>query len=634
MWSTPLGRRAVAMASSGTLIVAALLAGLLGAPASLGNILLITASVIAGTPIAVRAWQALRVRTWSIDLLVTIAVLGGIAIGDYFESSVVAFLFLFGAWLEGRTLAKARRSIQGLIDLSPTTAIIEKDGQRVRVDADDLDVDDLVIVTTGERIAAEGATVSGTATTNAASITGESVAAFKEPGDTVHASTIVEAGYLEVRATEVGDETTFGRIVELVEESLESRTRGAQFLERFARYYTPGILIAAVVLFIFTRDIEKALVFLVIACPGALVISVPVAAVAGLGNVARNGVLIKNGEALEALARANTLAVDKTGTITFGKPKVTLVESFDSRDEDELLTLAAAVETSSEHHLGRAVVEEATERGLVWDDPQNVDVVSGRGISATTSNRRVQVGNATYLAGEGIHLTPTEEKRVLELEERGQTVLLIAIDAGFAGLIAVADRIRPQVSEAVAALRNSGLKEVVLLTGDNEGAARAIAEEAGITQWQARMLPHDKAEFVTRLQAEGRRVAMVGDGVNDAPALATAEVGIAMGQSGTDISMETAGVVLLNDRLDQLAHASRVSRATLRIMKQNTALALGTVAILIAAVLYGSLGLAGGMFVHEVSVLLVILNALRLTRYRGPHLQEGRVRQSRKELVA
>ena len=264
------------------------------------DILLIAASVAFGIPIALRAWRALRLRTWSIDLLVTIAIIGGIAIGDYLESAVVGFLFLFGAWLEGRTLAKARRSIQGLIDLSPTTATVVRGGERVEVEADDIEVGDVLVITTGERIGADGVIVAGSASINEASITGESAPAFKEVGSDVHAATIVESGYLEVRATEVGDETTFGRIVELVEDSLESRTRGARFLDRFAQYYTPAILVGAVALFAFTGDLEKALVFLVIACPGALVISVPVAAVAGLGNVARNGVLIKNGEALEA----------------------------------------------------------------------------------------------------------------------------------------------------------------------------------------------------------------------------------------------------------------------------------------------------------------------------------------------
>lgn len=307
------------------------------------DILLIATSVAFGIPIALRAWRALRLRTWSIDLLVTIAIIGGIAIGDYLESAVVGFLFLFGAWLEGRTLAKARRSIQGLIDLSPTTATVVRGGERVEVEADDIEVGDVLVITTGERIGADGVIVAGSASVNEASITGESTPAFKEVGSDVHAATIVESGYLEVRATEVGDETTFGRIVELVEDSLESRTRGARFLDRFAQYYTPAILVGAVALFAFTGDLEKALVFLVIACPGALVISVPVAAVAGLGNVARNGVLIKNGEALEALARADTLAIDKTGTLTFGQPTVTTVHVDSANlDEDALLTLAAS----------------------------------------------------------------------------------------------------------------------------------------------------------------------------------------------------------------------------------------------------------------------------------------------------
>ena len=578
------------------------------------DILLIAASVAFGIPIALRAWRALRLRTWSIDLLVTIAIIGGIAIGDYLESAVVGFLFLFGAWLEGRTLAKARRSIQGLIDLSPTTATVVRGGERVEVEADDIEVGDVLVITTGERIGADGVIVAGSASINEASITGESAPAFKEVGADVHAATIVESGYLEVRATEVGDETTFGRIVELVEDSLESRTRGARFLDRFAKYYTPAILVGAAALFAFTGDLEKALVFLVIACPGALVISVPVAAVAGLGNVARNGVLIKNGEALEALARADTLAIDKTGTLTFGRPTVTTVHVDDaSLDEEALLTLAAAVETSSEHHLGRAVVAQAAAQGFPLDAPTDVEVASGRGIVARVGSRRVRIGNHDYLSTEGTAIGTDPLRAVQILEEAGQTVLLVAVDGLYVGFIAISDAIRPEAAISIDHLKKSGLGNVVLLTGDNEGAARTVAEQAGIAQWRSRMLPHDKAEYVRGLQEEGARVVMVGDGVNDAPALATASVGVAMGQSGTDISMETASVVLLGDRLDQLAHATSVSRSTLRIMKQNTAIALGTVFALIAAVLLGALGLAGGMFIHEVSVLLVILNALRLS---------------------
>ena len=578
------------------------------------DILLIAASVAFGIPIALRAWRALRLRTWSIDLLVTIAIIGGIAIGDYLESAVVGFLFLFGAWLEGRTLAKARRSIQGLIDLSPTTATVVRGGERVEVEADDIEVGDVLVITTGERIGADGVIVAGSASINEASITGESAPAFKEVGSDVHAATIVESGYLEVRATQVGDETTFGRIVELVEDSLESRTRGARFLDRFAQYYTPAILVGAVALFAFTGDLEKALVFLVIACPGALVISVPVAAVAGLGNVARNGVLIKNGEALEALARADTLAIDKTGTLTFGQPTVTTVHVDNANlDEDALLTLAASVETSSEHHLGRAVVAQAAAQGLLLEVPTDVEVVSGRGIAAHVGPRSVRIGNCDYLGTEGTTIGADPLRTVQTLEEAGQTVLLVAVDGLYVGFIAITDAIRPEAATSIDHLKKSGLRNVVLLTGDNEGAAHSVAEQAGIPQWRSRMLPHDKAEHVRGLQEEGARVVMVGDGVNDAPALATASVGVAMGQSGTDISMETASVVLLGDRLDQLAHASSVSRSTLRIMKQNTAIALGTVFALIVAVLLGALGLAGGMFIHEASVLLVILNALRLS---------------------
>lgn len=606
---------------SGVLLVVALALAQLAAPAGTTgrDAALIVVSVLAGFPIAVRAWAALRVRAFSIDLLVTIAVVGALVIGEYVESAVVSFLFLFGAWLEARSLERTRASLRELVDLAPTRATVIRDGERVAVDADDVETGETVVVTSGERIAVDGTITSGSASITEASITGESVPVHKGEGDRVFAGTVAETGYLEVVADHVGDDTTFARIIELVEEAQESRTRRQRFLERFAQFYTPAIIVAAIIALVWTRDLAFALTFLVIACPGALVISVPVAAVAGLGNIARHGVLVKDGEALEDLAAADTLVVDKTGTLTVGRPVVTSIHPLGGFSADELLALTASLESTSEHHLGRAIVSHAQSRRMPLSaDLADVEVVPGLGLQARVAGRVVTAGRADLLAAQEVSVDASTGELAASLEREGATAVHVAVDGRLAGIIAVADAVRDEAGHAIARLREGGIRHVVMLTGDNEHAARVVADRLGIDEVHAGLLPADKARIVGELKARGRKVAMVGDGVNDAPALATAEVGVAMGGAGTDVSMETADVVILTDRLDQLAHAKRVARATVRIMKQNTALALVTVGLLIAGVLLHVIELAGGMLVHEISVLLVILNALRLVRLAGP----------------
>jgi heavy metal-(Cd/Co/Hg/Pb/Zn)-translocating P-type ATPase len=621
---------------SGVLLVLALGAAQFAAPIGTvwRDVALVAASVLAGFPIAVRAWAALRAKAFSIDLLVTIAVIGALIIGEYVESAVVSFLFLFGAWLEARSLERTRASLRELVDLAPTRATVVRDGERVTVDADDVEVGETVIVTSGERIAVDGIVASGTASVTEASITGESVPVRKEPGDRVFAGTVAEAGYLEVEADHVGDDTTFARIIELVEEAQESRTRRQRFLERFAQFYTPAIIVVAVIVLAWTRDLAFALTFLVIACPGALVISVPVAAVAGLGNIARHGVLVKDGEALEDLATVDTLVLDKTGTLTVGRPVVTFVHTFGDLPEQELLGLTASLESTSEHHLGRAIVAEATSRRMpLSSDLSDVEVVPGLGLQARVDGHVVMAGRAGLLTERGVATKAHALEQATQLEQQGATVVHVAVDGRHAGLIGIADEVREEAASAIAHLREGGIRHIAMLTGDNEHTARLVAGRLGIDEVHAGLLPADKAGIVGDLKAQGRRVVMVGDGVNDAPALATADVGVAMGGAGTDVSMETADVVIMTDRLDQLAHARRVAGATVRVMKQNTALALATVSLLVAAVLLQVIQLAGGMLVHEISVLLVILNALRLVRLDGPR-SRGEAAASTEEVDA
>lgn len=576
--------------------------------------MLIVAAIVAGTPIAIRALQALRFRAFSIDLLVTVAVIGALIIGEFVESAVVSFLFLFGAWLEARSLERTRASLAELIDLAPTEATVIRDGARVTVPADEVEVGEHVIILTGERIAVDGEILSGSAEVSEASITGESVALEKSAGDTVYAGTIVESGHLTVVSRRTGDSTTFARMIELVEEAQESKTARQRFLDRFAAFYTPAIIVVAIITWVVTRDIAFALTFLVIACPGALVISVPVAAVAGLGKIARHGVLVKDAESLETLAGATELMVDKTGTLTRGAPSVSRIAVVSPFTEDEVVNLAASAETASEHISARTIVQYAHDAGHTLQPVTNVSLALGVGVQGNVGDRLVIVGRRSLLTEAGVEIDEASLAEIEARETSGSSVAYIAIDHVYAGYIDLRDEIRADADAALQSMRRHGIERVTMLTGDNAHIADRVGAALGLDEVHSGLLPEEKVAFVTRSQESGRTVAMVGDGVNDAAALATADVGIAMGDSGTDISVETADVVILGGKLEQLAYAQRVAQHTLRIMRQNMVISLGTVALLIAGVFLGHIHLASGMLVHEASVLLVVLNALRLSR--------------------
>lgn len=600
---------------SGGLLIAALISYLVSPGSQIQDILLITASILAGVPIAIKALQALRMKAFSIDLLVTIAVIGAIIIGEYTESAVVTFLFLFGDYLEGRTLKKTRSSLRSLISMAPLEATVLKDGKRNIIPADKVEKGDTVIVQPGGRIPVDGIILSGSSLINEAAITGESVPVSKHVGDPVFSSTISDNGYLEISAEKIGEDTTFAKIIELVEEAQETKAKTQKFMERFAKYYTPGIIILALFVWAITRDIHLALTFLVIACPGALVISVPVSIVAGIGNGAKNGILIKGGDKMEDLAKVNAIVFDKTGTLTKGKPEVTAIKAF-GISEDELLALAAEVEVVSEHHLGKAIVKKATERGLSFrQQPSETNIMKGHGLRARLADQAVYIGNSSGAKKLVISIDDKLSTYMLKQEERGNTAVLVARQNTVIGVISIADQIRDEAYDSLAQLRDSGIKRTVMLTGDNKQVADQVASQLGINQVFAELLPQDKVDKVKTCKKSGTKLAMVGDGINDAPAIATADVGIAMGGTATDVTMQTADVILMSDKLDKLPYAVNLAKATIRNMKQNTYLSLITVAMLLVGVLTDYIHLASGMLIHELSVLLVILNAVRLVRF-------------------
>lgn len=600
---------------SGASLILALIIHYFG-PYELRQAILVFATVLAGIPIFIKAYQAVRMRVFSIELLVTIAVIGALFIGEFVESAVVTFLFLFGDYLETRTLEKTRRSLKDLVDMAPQEATVIRNGETETIPVENVVAGDRIIIRSGGKVPVDGKVVSGQAFLNEAAVTGESVPVSKRNDDQVFSGTIVDNGYIEMIAERVGDDTTFAKIIELVEEAQESKSKTQKFLDRFANIYTPAVVVLSILVYLITRDLHIAITFLVVACPGALVIGAPVSSVAGIGNGARNGVLVKGGEVMDNLSKVDTLVFDKTGTLTKGKPEVTDIKTFGNYDEVTLLQLVAEAETISEHHLGQTIVKEAQARNLeLTREPESSEVIKGGGIKATVGDYGLAIGNRKLMNAEGIHIPEEVAIYQINQEKAGNTAIFVSIDGAIAGIFSIADQIREDAKAALAEMRRNGVKKIIMLTGDNKHAAELVSNELGIDVFYAELLPEDKVKYVKKLKESGHVVAMAGDGINDAPAIATADIGLAMGEGGTDISMETADVVLMADKLSQYSHAYSLSKATIRNMKQNTFLAVGVVFLLLIGVLAGVINLASGMFIHEASVLAVILNAMRLIRF-------------------
>lgn len=598
------------------LILCGFLFGSIG-KSTLQDFFLILATILAAIPIASKAFLSLRMKSFSIELLVFIAVVGALFIGEYTESSVVSFLFLLGEFLEARILAKTRSSLKDLVDLAPQEAVVIRNATTVTIPAEEVAKGDTVIIRSGGKIPVDGKIISGQASINESTVTGEPVPKFKQTDAQVFSGTIVDDGYIEMIAEKVGDETTFAKIIELVEEAQESKSTTEKFLNRFSNYYTPAIVILSILVLGITKDFHAAITLLVIACPGALVIGAPVSTVTGIGNGARNGILIKGGEIIEKLAKVDTLVFDKTGTLTKGNLEVTDIKTFGNYQPDELLRLIAVAESISEHPIGQSIVRESKGRGLSLDtELRNGRVIKGKGICATVGNLNLVIGNHKLLHSELIALPGQLSMYAITRERRGETVIFAAIDGKVEGVVSISDQIREDALSALTELRKLGITTIIMLTGDNKHTAKIVADEIGIDYYYADLLPADKVEHIKRLKAQGCFVAMAGDGINDAPAIAIADIGLAMGKGGTDISIETADVVLAADRLTDLSHALALAKATTRNIKQNTYFAIGIVLVLLLGVLKGSVHLALGMFVHEASVLLVILNGIRLMKFK------------------
>ena len=580
------------------------------------QVILAVASIIAVVPIAVRAWSALINKVFSIELLVSIAVIGAFIIGEFNESAIVTFLFLFGSYLESKTLQKTRNAIKGLTDLSPTTATLVTDAGTEEVDVDDVDEGDVVLVKTGSQVPVDGTVVEGNGYINEASITGESRQINKNLDDQVYSGTIVENGYLKIKATQVGDDTTFAKIIELVEEAQDTKSKAEKFIDRFAQYYTPAVLVLAALVFVFSRDFRLAITVLVLGCPGALVIGAPVSNVAGIGNGAKRGILIKGGEVVDTFAKVDTLVFDKTGTLTEGNTAVSIFKAY-TNNQDQLLNLAATVEGVSDHPLGKAIIDYAgshaqASEALTLD---NTETVKGQGICAEVNQSQIVIGNQKMLTAHDISLSPDQAHDLSDMQHAGKSTVIMAIDGVVQMIFGISDTVRPNVKESLAALKAQGIKRLVMLTGDNELTADAVARELNIDEVHANLLPEEKVDYVKQLKADGNTVAFIGDGINDSPSIANADIGIAMG-SGTDVAIDTSDVVLMQSSFPALVHAHGLAKKTVLNTRENIIIAIATVAFLLIGLIFGYIYMASGMFVHEASILVVIFNAMRLINFR------------------
>jgi Cd2+/Zn2+-exporting ATPase len=577
------------------------------------------ATLIGFIPIAKEGLSELWQKKLDAELLVAIAVVGAVSIEEFFAAGEVIFIMLLGEMLEGYTVDRARSAISKLMSLTPDTARVRRDGQDIEIPTGDVLVGDLVIVRPGEKIPVDGVLTSGTGVVNQAAITGESMPVEKDVGDEVFAGTLNTASAFVLRAERVGEDSTIARITKLVEEAQQRDAPVQRVIDRYATYAVPLMLLTAALTYVFTLDAHRTITVLLVACPCALLLATPTAIVAGIGRAAKEGVLIRGGAHLEAAGRLNVIVFDKTGTLTKGKPAVTDVCSFHDNQhehgEAELIALAAVAEKMSEHPLAQAIREKAEAMGVEMPDPSDFTSIAGRGVVAEHNGTKIVVGKPALMREHHIALTSEQEEHLREHEAEGKTVVVVAHDDQPCGILSIADTLREKAQTAIGALRRLGIKRVVMLTGDNPRTAKTIATQVGIDHIDAEVLPEQKAHRIAAFKAEGHRVAMVGDGINDAPALATADVGVAMGAS-TDVALETADIALAANDLTKVAFAVGLSRKTLGIIKQSVSFALLYNLLMVALAIEGTLGVIGGALAHQVSGVLVVLNAMRLLRYR------------------
>ncbi|MEO7840769.1 MAG: heavy metal translocating P-type ATPase [Anaerolineales bacterium] len=612
---------------AGLLLLIGWLGGLfLGFPALLSIGFYITAYLFAGWDISRHAWHALKETHLDTDGLMVVAAIGAAFLGEFAEGALLLFLFSLGHSLEERALDRARRAVRALADLAPKTALVRRDGKEQELPVESLQLDDVVIVRPGVRIPVDGAILDGNSGVDQSSVTGESLPIDKAPGDQVFASTVNGEGALEVKVTRLAKDSTLSRVMKMVEEAQAQKSPTQQIVEKFERVFVPAVLILTALIIIvpplfgfpFRESFLRAMTLLVAASPCALALGTPATILAGVAQAARNGVLVKGGAHLENLGRLKAIAFDKTGTVTHGKPEVTDIVAFheSSRKEADVLSIAAAAESRSAHPLAQAVVRAAQTQGVPVSVMDEVESLTGRGLRAVSNGKTIWIGNKKLMDEASVTLLPDAIQKAEALQQSGKTLMWIAEDKTAIGLIALADTLRQEAVSTMKALKKIGVEHTIMLTGDNSRSASAIAAQVGLTDFRADLMPENKLTIIRELVKEYGQVAMIGDGVNDAPALANATVGIAMGGAGTDVALETADVALMGDDLSKLPFAVGLGRATRNIILQNLFISLGVIAILIIASLTGIVSIGIAVIFHEGSTLIVVANALRLLGYK------------------
>ncbi|WP_417899592.1 heavy metal translocating P-type ATPase [Bacillus haimaensis] len=558
--------------------------------------------------------------------LMTVAIIGAAIIGEWGEGAVVVFLFALSEALEGYSMDKARESIRSLLDIAPKKAIVRRGSQELELAVEDIRINDILLIKPGQKIAMDGEVVRGQSSINQSTITGESIPVLKVVGDEVFAGTLNEEGALEVRVTKRVEDTTIAKIIHLVEEAQAERAPTQAFIDKFAKYYTPAIMVIALLIVLipplflggeWTEWIYRGLAVLVVGCPCALVISTPVAIVTAIGNAAKMGVLIKGGIHLEEAGRLNVIAFDKTGTLTQGTPEVTDIQTFNEKSEKEILGISMAIEKYSQHPLASAIIRKAEQQDISQADylAEDFQSITGKGAKAFIQNETYFIGSPS-LFDELMEVPPATNEHVRDLQTQGKTVMLVGTGKHIIGLIAVADQVRDSSKRVLEQLKSIGIRKTIMLTGDNEATGQAIGKLVGINEVKAELLPQDKLEAIKSLRAQYGKVAMIGDGVNDAPALAAATVGIAMGGAGTDTALETADIALMADDLEKLPYTIKLSRKALAIIKQNILLALGLKILALLLIVPGLLTLWMAILADMGATLIVIINSLRLLKVR------------------
>lgn len=598
---------------------------LLGFSSTISLVFYLSAYLLGSWDISQHVWHALRKRHFDTDLLMLAAALGAAILGDFAEGALLLFLFSLGHSLEERALEHARSAVSALAELAPKSALVKRDGHEAELPVEEIQIGDIAILRPGARIPVDGSIIAGQSSVDQASVTGESIPVDKAIGDPVFAGTVNGQGALEVRVTKLAKDSTLARVMTMVEEAQNEKSPTQLTLEKFGRIFVPGVLVATALVIIlpplfgvpFKASFLRAMTLLVAASPCALALGTPAAILAGIAQAARNGILVKGGAHLENLGRLKAIAFDKTGTITHGRPEATDVVSFEQAvSEDAILALAAALESRSGHPLAQAVVRAAQVRKLGFPTIGEVESLTGQGLRSTVQKQPVLIGSQKLMEENKIDL-PAEIKAGNDrLQHDGKTIMFLAQSGRVIGMLALADTLRPDIAQTMSSLRKLGIAETIMLTGDNRRVAAAVAGQAGLSDFRADLMPEDKVAAIRDLVQTHGLVAMVGDGVNDAPALANATVGIAMGGAGTDVALETADVALMGNDLARLPFAVGLGRATRAIIMQNLWIALGVIALLVTASLTGWVGIGIAVVFHEGSTIVVVLNALRLLKYQ------------------